>query len=316
VGEPAAVTPFPFLVGCGRSGTTLLRAMVDAHPDIAVPPESHFIVALARGSFDRQSFLDHLYASKRFELWELDRPVVEAGLARAAPAAYPDAVRAVFASWAATKGKHRWADKTPGYVLHIPRLAELFPEAVFVHLVRDGRDVAASFLELGWAGTIEEAALHWKLRVRRGRRAGARLPAGRYHELRYEELVADPEPALRGVCDAVGLAFDAAMLDHRAGAAEVARTTSHPGYHRHLAEPVRDVRDWRSDLTPSQQARVELVAGPLLAELGYPASGARPSAGDRAAVAAQWLRWQLHRTNKVLAPVTSSLAARRPARPS
>ncbi|NDU79242.1 hypothetical protein GWI34_42675, partial [Actinomadura sp. DSM 109109] len=105
-------------------------------------------------------------------------------------------------------------------------------------------------------------------------------------------------------------------LDHRAGAAEVARTTSHPGYHRHLAEPVRDVRDWRSDLTPSQQARVELVAGPLLAELGYPASEARPSAGDRAAVAAQWLRWQLHRANKVLAPVTSSLAARRPARPS
>jgi hypothetical protein len=97
----------------------------------------------------------------------------------------------------------------------------------------------------------------------------------------------------------------------------VARTTSHPDYHRHLGEPLRDdVRDWRRDLTPSQQARVELVAGPLLAELGYPPSGARPSPGDRAAAAGQWLRWQLRRTNKVLAPVRSSLAARWPARPS
>jgi hypothetical protein len=309
--------PFPFFVGCGRSGTTLVRALVGAHPDMAIPPESHFVVAQAprRGEpFEPGALVDALAASDRFALWELDRADVAAAVVGAA--GYPDAVRAVFALWAERAGKPRYGDKTPGYVVHLPSIARLFPEAVFVHVVRDGRDVAASFLDVGWATSAEEAARHWALRVRRGRRAGRALGPRRYHELRYEELVADPEPALRGVCDAVGLAFDAAMLDHRAGAAEVARTTSHPGYHRHLAEPVRDVRDWRSDLTPSQQARVELVAGPLLAELGYPASGARPSAGDRAAVAAQWLRWQLHRTNKVLAPVTSSLAARRPARPS
>jgi Sulfotransferase family len=309
--------PFPFFVGCGRSGTTLVRALVGAHPDMAIPPESHFVVAQAprRGEpFEPGALVDALAASDRFALWELDRADVAAAVVGAA--GYPDAVRAVFALWAERAGKPRYGDKTPGYVAHLPSIARLFPEAVFVHVIRDGRDVAASFLDVGWATSAEEAARHWALRVRRGRRAGRALGPRRYHELRYEELVADPEPALRGVCDAVGLAFDAAMLDHRAGAAEVARTTSHPGYHRHLAEPVRDVRDWRSDLTPSQQARVELVAGPLLAELGYPASGARPSAGDRAAVAAQWLRWQLHRTNKVLAPVTSSLAARRPARPS
>jgi len=309
--------PFPFFVGCGRSGTTLVRALVGAHPDMAIPPESHFVVAQAprRGEpFDPGTLVGALTASDRFALWELDRADLAAAVAGAA--GYPDAVRAVFARWAERAGKPRYGDKTPGYVVHVPAIARLLPEAVFVHVIRDGRDVAASFLDVGWAASAEEAARHWALRVGRGRRAGRALGPGRYHELRYEDLVADPEPALRGVCDAVGLAFDAAMLDHRAGAAEVARTTSHPGYHRHLAEPVRDVRDWRSDLTPSQQARVELVAGSLLAELGYPASEARPSAGDRAAVAAQWLRWQLHRTNKVLAPVRSSLAARRRARPS
>jgi hypothetical protein len=292
--------PFPFIVGCGRSGTTLLRAMVDAHPDLAVPPESHFVVALAHdGPLDRVAFLDGLEASDRFALWELDRATVEAELLRSAAATYPDGVRTVFAAYAAMSGKSRWADKTPGNVLHIARLAELFPEAVFVHLVRDGRDVAASFLELGWAGTIEEAAMHWKLRVRRGRRAGASLPAGRYHEVRYEDLVAGPEPALRRFCRAAALPFDPAMLDHRDRAAEVVRTTSHPSYHRHLAGPVRpDVRAWRRELSEEDVARFELVAGDVLAELGYERAAARASARLRLEVTRRRARWGAHRVVK------------------
>ena len=307
--------PFPFFVGCGRSGTTLVRALVDAHPDMAIPPESHFVVAEAprRGAaFDPAGFVATLAASDRFGLWGLDRDAVAAAVA-AAPGGYPAAVRAVFGLWADRAGKPRYGDKTPGYVVHVPVIAGLFPEAVIVHVIRDGRDVAASFVELGWAASAEEAARHWALRVRRGRRAGRELGAGRYHELRYEDLVADPEAALRAVCAAIDLTFVEAMLDHRPGAAEVLRTTSHPDYHRHLAEPVRaGVRDWRHDLTPSQQARVDLVAGPLLAELGYPPADARPSAADRAAVAAQWGRWQLHRTAKIVSPIT----VRRPGRPS
>ena len=204
------VPPFPFLVGCGRSGTTLLRAMCDSHPDLAVPPESHFIVPLAAGSghpIDSAVFLDRLYAQERFRLWELDRAEVEAAFRRSAPDDYAGAVRTVFSAWAATQGKIRYADKTPGYVLHIPMLARLFPESVFVHLVRDGRDVACSFLELGWADTVEEAALHWRLRVLRGRQGGLALPSHRYHELRYEDLVADPEGSLRRLCDVMSVPF-------------------------------------------------------------------------------------------------------------
>ncbi len=194
--------PFPFFVGCGRSGTTLVRALVDAHPDMAIPPESHFVVAEAprRGAaFDPAGFVAALAASDRFALWGLDRDAVAAAVATA-PGGYPAAVRAVFGLWADRAGKPRYGDKTPGYVVHVPVIAGLFPEAVIVHVIRDGRDVAASFVELGWAASAEEAARHWALRVRRGRRAGRELAAGRYHELRYEDLVADPEAALRAVC--------------------------------------------------------------------------------------------------------------------
>jgi Sulfotransferase family len=294
-------SPFPFLVGCGRSGTTLLRAMCDAHPELAVPPESHFVVPLAPhgpsdGPFDVASFVDGLYTQERFRLWELDRAAVAMEFDRSPPRSYADAVRAIFALWAAAQGKVRYADKTPGYVLHIQVLARLFPEAVFVHLVRDGRDVASSFRDLGWAETVEEAALHWRLRVRRGQRAGRALPGHRYHELRYEDLVGDPEDVLRRLCAVIGLRFAPEMLEHHRRAAEVVRTTSHPGYHRHLVRPPTEgLRDWRRDLSAGEVARFELVAGDLLGQLGYELSGRRPSARARIGVAATQARWLIHR---------------------
>jgi hypothetical protein len=288
--------PFPFVVGCGRSGTTLLRAMVDGHPEMAVPPESHFIVTLADEPFDPRSFLARLSSSERFALWGLDHRALQTALRRSGSSGYADAVRTVFECYAAGQGKPRWADKTPGYVLHVARLVELFPEAVIVHMIRDGRDVAASFLELGWASTIEEAALHWRLRVGRGRRAGVALPGGRYHEIRYEDLVVDPEPPLRTFCGAASLPFDAAMVDHADRAAEVVGTTSHPSYHGRLAEPLRpDLRDWRRDLVEEDVERFELVAGDLLTELGYERSLCRPSARLRADVARRRARWYAHR---------------------
>jgi Sulfotransferase family len=293
--------PFPFIVGCGRSGTTLLRAMVDAHPEMTVPPESHFIVALApgRGGFDPRALVDRLAADERFRLWGLDRPTLENAILDPPASDYPSAVRAVFATWAARQGKARYADKTPGYVLHIPALARLFPESVFIHLVRDGRDVAASFLDLGWADSIESAAFHWRLRVGRGRRAGRGLGPGRYHELRYEDLVSDPEAALRPLCGVLGVSFAPEMLEHHRRAAAVVRTTNHPAYHRNLTAPLTaDLRNWRRDLGTEQVARFELVAGRLLTDLGYEPADGRPPARVRIEVAGRWARWQLHRVNR------------------
>jgi Sulfotransferase family len=294
--------PFPFIVGCGRSGTTLLRAMCDAHPDLAVPPESHFVVDLAprRGPLlDVDAFLDRLYESEWFSLWEVDRTELERSFATSPPADYSAAVRTVFRGWANRRGKPRYADKTPGYVLHIPMLARLFPEAVFVHLIRDGRDVACSFRELGWADGVEEAALHWRLRVERGRRAGRALPPGRYREVRYEDLVQDPKSQLETLCSAVDLPFSTAMLDHTPRAAEVVSSTRHPEYHRRLQTPLRTgVRNWRREMGDEDVARFELLAGGTLASLGYERAGVRPSASVRRDVASRWLRWQLHRVRR------------------
>jgi hypothetical protein len=242
---------FPFLIGCSRSGTTLLRAMLDAHPQLAVPPESHFALAP-----DGRALRRALRREPWFRHWGIEAPDL-GGLEVA------DAVRAVFAAYAAAHGKPRYADKTPHYVSHLPLLGKRFPEARFVHVVRDGRDVALSLLEVPWGpDDVEGAARHWRRRVLEGRDAG--LGPDRYREVRYEALVADPERELRALAAWLELPYDAAMLDHRVP------IVPYPEHHRRLAlAPTRGLRDWRREMSAADAAWFEAVAGDALAELGY-----------------------------------------------
>jgi hypothetical protein len=243
----------PFVVGCSRSGTTLLRALLDAHPLLAVPPESHFVLAP-----DPRALRRALRREPWFGLWGIDAPDLR-GLDVA------DAVRALFAAYGAAHGKPRYADKTPHYVSRLPLLAERFPEARFVHVVRDGRDVALSLLEVPWGpDDVEGAALHWRRRVLEGRAAG--LGPERYRELRYETLVADPEREVRALAAWLELPYDPAMLDPARRPAAV----PYPEHHGRLAlAPTPGLRDWRHQMSAVNAARFHAVAGDALAELGY-----------------------------------------------
>jgi hypothetical protein len=258
---------FPFVVGCSRSGTTLLRAFLDAHPLLAVPSESHFALAP-----DSRTVRRALRREPWFALWGIAAPDLR-GLGGA------DAVRALFAAYAAAHGKPRYADKTPHYVSHLPALADRFPEARFVHVVRDGRDVALSLLEVPWGpDDVEGAALHWRRRVLEGRDSG--LGAERYREVRYEALVADPEPELRALVAWLELPYDPTMLERRPLA------VPYPEHHRRLAlAPTPGLRDWRRDMSAADAARFEAVAGDALAELGYRSATCTPAPGDMPAAA-------------------------------
>jgi hypothetical protein len=281
----------PFFVGCGRSGTTLLRAMFDSHPAMAVPPESHFIVPMAhkrrryerRGEFRIERFCSDLLADPRFKKWEITGDDLKAALSADPPAGLADAFRRTYGLYADRRGKVRAADKTPGYVRHLSLLAGLFPEAVFVHVIRDGRDVALSLreVEFGPQG-LGRAALFWKRAVQSGRDAGRHL-GPRYLEVRYEDLVGDPPGTLAPVLAAAGLDYDDAMLRYPERAETVVSGTLLPHRHRHLFEPpVAGLRDWRSQMTPSEVELFEILAGDLLADLGYGRTGIGASLRTRA----------------------------------
>jgi Sulfotransferase family len=287
-------TIFPFIVGSGRSGTTLLRAMFDSHPDLCIPGESGFITRLGRnadkrytlnGRFHIDVFMRDLFAHPRFDRWHLDKGDVEVSLRDAEIRSFADAIRCVYAAYARSRGKPLYGDKTPVYVMHIPYLAELFEEARFVHIIRDGRDVALSHLSIAeWGpGTIEEAAQEWKSMVGAGRRAGMALASGRYVEIKYENLIADPEAALRPVCDSLGLPFDDRMLHYFERVDSILDPEYHPQHHQRIAlPPTSNLRDWKTQMNADSLVRFEALAGSALDEFGYERSRPRVSVAARA----------------------------------
>jgi hypothetical protein len=277
--EAMATTPFPFIVGVGRSGTTLLRAILDSHPDMAIPGESHFIPEFVgharrygqRGAFLWERFLLDLARHPRFRMWGLPEDRVLTLFRQEPPASFAAAFRRLYALFAEVRGKARYGDKTPAYVNRMPMLARLFPEASFIHLVRDGRDVALSRLDHPtMSASPLELAILWKRGVEKGRRAGRGLGPGRYLEIRYEDLVEEPEALTRSVCSFINLAFDPGMLRYHERADEIIRPTQHPRSHARIRlPPIGGLRDWRTQMPPADVKTFDVVAGGLLEELGY-----------------------------------------------
>lgn len=271
--------PFPFIVGVGRSGTTLLRAILDTHPDMAIPGESHFIPEIQKErrqyktprGFQGERFLDALFQHPRFRRWGLSEEAVRRSFRDDPPLTLAAAFRRVYALFAEDQSKTRYGDKTPAYIHHISTLARLFPEARFVHLVRDGRDVALSRLDHPtMSASLSDLAILWKRGVEKGRRMGRRLGLRQYREIRYEDLVKDPEEVTRSVCAFVELGFDTAMLSYHERANEIIRPTQHPQTHARIhLPPTKGLRDWRTQMAPEGIELFNALAGGLLEELGY-----------------------------------------------
>ena len=290
-GEPL---PAPFVVGVTRSGTTLLRLMLDAHPQLAVPPETHFlpdvIAACKSGPVTADRCTQAITSHRRWPDFQLDARQLRERLGATPELDAAGCLRGFYELYAERAGKPRWGDKTPGYLRRMRTIAKVLPEARFVHLIRDGRDVAVSITALHFgADTVRQAAERWVKRINEGREKGARV--AHYLEVRYEDLVLEPEPTLRQICDYVELPWDPRVLDYPDSAgdrlAEITRdlprsdqrgedvipAAQRVGIHALAQRPpqAHRVGRWRSELSPEDQEVFAQVAGPLLEELGYPA---------------------------------------------
>jgi Sulfotransferase family len=297
----ASTNPYAFLVGSARSGTTLLRRIVDAHPSIAITPETHWVVRYyekRRGVTDdglvTRSLLDRLVASRRFPRFGLAEEDLARLLDRNGPVSYAEFVSGFYDLVGRARGKRLVGDKTGEYARALPTLHALWPAARVVHLIRDGRDVALSVL--AWKerpgarrfSTWQEdpvmtIAFWWSQNVRLGREGGAGLPAGLYHELLYEALVTNPEAECATLCDFLGLPYDDAMVRFHEG-----RTRHEPGLTPKEAWlPITpNLRNWREQMSAGDVERFEAAAGDLLDELGYERAFPHPSEELRVRAAA------------------------------
>jgi hypothetical protein len=272
-----------FIIGCDRSGNTLLRVMLNQSSVLHIPKESGFITKLWKqqelyGDFtqpyQRWFFIRDLQTYKAtsqtfsFPIFELTLEEAEEALAKIAPTNYPGATTALFKAAAHKKGKQRWGDKTPAYVLQLNCLAEAFPHAKFVHIIRDGRDVSASIIKAGWLNSFIKTAEYWHKRVKTAMEAGVTLGNSRYYELRYEQLVLYPEQTLKDLCTWLDLEYTPMMLEHQRNASNY---VSNWQGHNMVKKPIDSSRvyAWKTQLSQRQLADFESVAGELLKELGY-----------------------------------------------
>jgi len=279
-----------FIVGCDRSGTTLLSLILSQSPDLHVTLESGFIPDLygnrkEYGDFadakDRWYFLRDLQMTQAtsktiaFDIFEMSDDEAENILSNSAPCSYESAINALFTKTADLHGKPRWGNKTPKYVLHLPLIYELFPDAKIIHVIRDPRDVVASILKAGWTSTVKETARYWEERVRTGIREGRKLGGDRYYELKYELLLQNPGDVTRQICDWLSIGFDIDFIQDYKQDDNRSSIVEHHELFDLIGKPVDPSRAyaWKKHMGKADVAEIEQVTGDLIETLGYEITG-------------------------------------------
>jgi Sulfotransferase family len=301
-----------FIVACDRSGTTMLRLILDRGPDLAIPTESAIVVDFANvrvryGGLETDAQFDRLagdvWRHPKIREWRLAAgPPGRDGLT--GEAAYRRAIEAPFAAYAAERGRPRWGDKTPLYVRHLDEVRRVFPEARIIVLIRDGRDVALSLMGVPFGpGNVWAAARMWRSAVEAGERAAARWPQD-VLTVRYEDLVDAPERVVREVCAFAGIAYSPAMLaiEETPGGRLAA---GQEAWFSRISEGISrgSVGRWRREMPRHRIALFQAEAGDALARHGYPLddAGPPPRIPDAAYALHNWAvkGWQFGRLHVV-----------------
>ena len=268
--------PF-FIVGAQRSGTTMLRLMLNSHPNLFVPFESKFITEYYRrleeyGDLSEKNNIHRLLQDiakepfvKKGKLIENQQAVITKSIST-----YAELISEIFSTAAQDMGKIRWGDKTPSYVTEIDIIHKLFPNAKIIHLVRDGRDVAVSLSKLDWGTThIPRLANDWRWKTILAHKMGAMLN-GNYLEIKYEQLVKNPRIVLQKICDFLDEPYSDEMLQYTDHAQHNMPSESLK-WHKTSIQPPTTSRMfvWKHSMSKSDQIIFEQIAGDALAIFGY-----------------------------------------------
>lgn len=274
----STAAPF-FIIGSSRSGSTLLRLMLASHSRIAIPSETWYLIGLLENfPFDRPLRENEIGAAismmTNHYTWPdmgLDAAEFRYRAANLSGARLRDLVELVYRRHMEVEGKSRWGDKTPAYIEIVPGLAAMFGDAKFIHLIRDGRDVAKSFQRQGWHGPwMHGYAREWLRAVECDLRLGRTPLNERILRVHYEDLVLHPEATLRGICAFIDEEFEDQMLRWRVNA-DKAIPDREKGAHSSLGRDMNpcDVSRWKREMTSLEVFVAEALMGTQLSHFGY-----------------------------------------------
>jgi hypothetical protein len=265
-----------FIVGRGRSGTSLLQTILNTHPEISVAPESQFIMFLRKryqnvkwGDDRIKKFAKDLWLEERMQNWHLDPVKLEKELLEIENPDFAKVCHHVYQNYAKTKNKQDIkivGDKNPHYALYIGHLMKLYPDAKFIHMVRDPRDTILSYKEVNFDSDNTATLAHrWNIYNRAILNFKNKIGAN-YQLVTFEKLLQHPEETLTNICQFLNFEYYPEMLDfykkEQDWEAEFRKNLKNP------LDPSKAFR-WKAKMTPKQVKASTRVTGELAKEFGY-----------------------------------------------
>ena len=296
-----------FIVGANRSGTTLLRLILNAHPRIAIPDELIYIKSFLAGVPIEQwrtpglspseyaSFVDRFLEDTQ-PLAAIDRSRVRDDIL-AGPSTFRRPYQCALEAWARHYDKPRWGEKTPGNLFYADILLDMFPDARFLYMVRDPRAGVASMQRVSF---FPDDVIFNALSRRKHDGAGRAhlrqsVPAPQRMTVRYEDLVREPEARTRAICAFLGEDFSPRMLHFHRDADDYMKDEAEARYNAAATQPITADRidAWRDRLSPDQAAAVDAICGDVMQTFGYSPTPHTPSPGTRAEMLLKKAYWAL-----------------------
>jgi len=319
-----------FIVGANRSGTTLLRLLLNAHSAVAIPDEINYFYGFDwTVSYPRwrspslspaayEAFVDHFLTTNTPNVPGLDCSTLRDEIL-GAPADLRRPYQLLLQRWAALHGKPRWGEKTPGNIYHASLLLDMFPDALFVHVVRDPRGGVASMNRVSFFpdDAVLNALNRHKVMTHGRSYLRSSVPAQQHTEVRYEDLVSGPRETLRRLCSFLDLPYEEQMLRFHLDAERFMTETAASSFNAAATTPIsRDrAEQWRTALSSDEIASVEFLCAEEMAEFDYPRLTPRLSWRGLLNLALKWSYWRIqrwrHRQDLHFAAVTPMLAKTR-----
>jgi hypothetical protein len=268
-----------YIISSPRSGSTLLRLLLNTHSRIAIPPPGFMFpffypFMYSYGDLERNenfnAFIEDVLEHQKRKGWP--DPIGHEELLAAKPErSFAGVYRAVHEIWGARRGKSRWGEKTPRNSFWMAEILECFPDSQFIHILRDGRDVAVDWVEnLDWPKNAYATAIEWSEHIRAIEAAKQSISVRQLLEIRYEELVGAPQATLERVCAFLGETYEPDMLKYYASS-EAQNWSTSEGCHRMVSRPITDdfVGVHRRVLTLDDRRLLTGAIGATLSRCGY-----------------------------------------------
>ena len=277
--EMKQLFPAFFIVGAPRSGTTLLASLLDRHSNIAIGPESQFYTQFIPWNWaDRtprtyEEFVDSALAFKRIADFGLDRDQLLRHF-KLYELSFANLLRAIIEVYAIDRSKRRPGEKSPLHLEHVPVILDQFPGSKVIYILRDGRDVVRSLLDVPWAAArnprrFQRFCMRWNDAIEAMIRYEKTLPADRFMIVKFEDLLGRPKSELEKICSFIGEEFEPTQLEPVRGSSAVPEWEKEwKGKAAETLDAAR-IQAWRKSSDQQQIWIMNSMMGNMLERAGY-----------------------------------------------